>query len=58
MRNYLIEYRDGCEEIIQSALDIRDAREEAQGLHDSQIKRIRVIRKPDELPSKELQLTE
>jgi len=55
MRNYLVEYRDGCEEIIESAFDIRNAREEAQNLHNRPIRRIRIIRKPDEIPTSELQ---
>ncbi len=42
-RKYLVEYRDGSEEMIENAFDISDAREEAKRLYDHPIKMIRII---------------
>jgi hypothetical protein len=42
-RKYLIEYRDGCQEIVCDAFDISDARLEAERLYDHPIKTIRII---------------
>ena len=58
MRKYLVEYRCGSEELIDDAFDIREAREEAQRRQDSPIRRIRVIRNPDEIPVSEPQSPE
>ncbi len=42
-REYLCVYRDSCEEVVL-AVDLHDARLEAESLHDQPIRKITIIR--------------